>query len=104
MCTPKIVLKKLAHGGVHHQHLPVIVYVITPGDRTLRVWDVKKPFMAQVVIPAHDAEILCCDWCKYDPVKYRTCISMLGGVNCICICMYWKFVKKIATIYFPFQI
>lgn len=40
-----------------------------PGDGTLRVWDSGKPHMAQVVIPAHQAEVLTCDWSKYDQVS-----------------------------------
>ncbi|XP_064412120.1 peroxisomal biogenesis factor 7 isoform X2 [Latimeria chalumnae] len=35
------------------------------GDHTLRVWDVKSAG-ARLVIPGHQAEILSCDWCKYD--------------------------------------
>ncbi|CAH1798363.1 unnamed protein product [Owenia fusiformis] len=47
------------------------------GDRTLRVWDVKKPYMAQVTIPAHDSEILTCDWSKYDQH-----LMITGAVDC----------------------
>ncbi|CAB1340251.1 unnamed protein product [Coregonus sp. 'balchen'] len=34
-------------------------------DGTLRVWDVKTG-RCRLAIPAHKAEILSCDWCKYD--------------------------------------
>lgn len=36
------------------------------GDRTLRVWDVRKPYMSGIVISGHASEILSCDWSKYD--------------------------------------
>ena len=39
------------------------------GDQTLRVWDVRKLYMAQVIIPAHSSEVLSCDWSKYDQVS-----------------------------------
>ncbi|TNM94562.1 hypothetical protein fugu_017321 [Takifugu bimaculatus] len=35
------------------------------GDGTLRVWDVKRA-ACRLAVPAHQAEILTCDWCKYD--------------------------------------
>ncbi|GAA6105001.1 peroxisomal targeting signal 2 receptor-like [Tachysurus ichikawai] len=38
---------------------------VFPGDGTLRVWDVKAG-SCRLAIPAHKAEILSCDWCKYD--------------------------------------
>lgn len=37
------------------------------GDGTLRVWDVKSA-LCRLAVPAHKAEILSCDWCKYDQV------------------------------------
>lgn len=40
---------------------------VFPGDGTLRVWDVKAG-ACRLAIPAHKAEILSCDWCKYDQV------------------------------------
>ncbi len=39
------------------------------GDGTVRVWDSSKTYMAQMVIPAHQAEVLTCDWSKYDQVQ-----------------------------------
>ena len=38
------------------------------GDQSLRVWDRRTAF-PQIVIPAHNAEILTCDWSKYDQVQ-----------------------------------
>lgn len=43
-------------------------FLFVSGDQTLRVWDVKSPGV-KLVIPAHQAEILSCDWCKYDEVQ-----------------------------------
>lgn len=37
------------------------------GDGTLRIWDVKRA-ACRLAVPAHNAEILTCDWCKYDQV------------------------------------
>lgn len=45
-----------------------LLFVIL-GDQTLRLWDVRKPDFPINVIPAHNAEILTCDWSKYDQVK-----------------------------------
>lgn len=40
---------------------------LSPGDQTLRIWDVKTTGV-RTVVPAHQAEILSCDWCKYNEV------------------------------------
>lgn len=45
------------------------------GDGTLRIWDVKSA-ACRLAVPAHRAEILSCDWCKYDQVT-RQMWSML---------------------------
>lgn len=42
-------------------------FLLVSGDQTLRIWDVKTPGV-KLVIPAHQAEVLSCDWCKYDEV------------------------------------
>ena len=44
------------------------VFSVLLVDGTLRVWDVKSA-TCRLAIPAHKAEILSCDWCKYDQVK-----------------------------------
>ncbi|KTF93886.1 hypothetical protein cypCar_00004692 [Cyprinus carpio] len=46
------------------------------GDGTLRVWDVKGG-SCRLAVPAHRAEILSCDWCKYDQN-----ILVTGAVDC----------------------
>lgn len=46
------------------------------GDQSLRVWDRRTGF-PQIVIPAHNAEILTCDWSKYDQNTIFT-----GSVDC----------------------
>ncbi|XP_065488933.1 peroxisomal biogenesis factor 7 isoform X3 [Caloenas nicobarica] len=63
LCTLK------GHEGVIYStiwspHIPGC-FASASGDQTLRVWDVKAPGV-KLVIPAHQAEILSCDWCKYD--------------------------------------
>ncbi|XP_014677684.1 PREDICTED: peroxisomal targeting signal 2 receptor-like isoform X2 [Priapulus caudatus] len=55
----------IVYSGVWSPRIPGCI-ASTSGDQTLRVWDIKRPHMACIVIPAHDAEVLCCDWCKYD--------------------------------------
>ena len=45
------------------------------GDQTLRIWDSKKSYMAQMVIPAHNSEIITCDWSKYDQVREERTIE-----------------------------
>ncbi|KAK2148633.1 hypothetical protein LSH36_488g03053 [Paralvinella palmiformis] len=57
-------------------HIPGC-FASVSGDHTLRVWDTKKPYMAQIVIPAHEGEVLTCDWCKYDQNLLAT-----GSVDC----------------------
>ncbi|KAK1889401.1 Peroxisomal targeting signal 2 receptor [Dissostichus eleginoides] len=50
------------------------------GDGTLRIWDVKSA-ACRLAIPAHKAEILSCDWCKYDQNIVAT-----GSVDCsVCV-------------------
>ncbi|XP_051954431.1 peroxisomal targeting signal 2 receptor-like [Xyrauchen texanus] len=46
------------------------------GDGTLRVWDVKAG-SCRLAIPAHKAEILSFDWCKYDQN-----VLVTGSVDC----------------------
>ncbi|KAJ8396267.1 hypothetical protein AAFF_G00021340 [Aldrovandia affinis] len=45
-------------------------------DGTLRVWDAKAG-TSKLVIPAHKAEVLSCDWCKYDQN-----VIVTGAVDC----------------------
>nr|XP_029138699.1 peroxisomal targeting signal 2 receptor-like [Labrus bergylta] len=53
---------------------------VSTGDGTLRVWDVKAA-ACRLTIPAHKAEILSCDWCKYDQNIVAT-----GSVDCsVCV-------------------
>ena len=37
------------------------------GDHSVRIWD-RRTAYPQVVIAAHNAEVLTCDWSKYDQV------------------------------------
>ncbi|KAM5166544.1 peroxisomal biogenesis factor 7 isoform 2-T2 [Callospermophilus lateralis] len=46
------------------------------GDQTLRIWDMKATGV-RIVIPAHQTEILSCDWCKYNENLLVT-----GAVDC----------------------
>ena len=50
---------------------------IFAGDHTLRIWDMKKSYMPQIVIPAHNEEILSCDWSKYDRVRLLNTTMLL---------------------------
>ena len=40
------------------------------GDETIRIWNSNTPNPVQV-IPGGGAEILTCDWTKYDQVKFK---------------------------------
>ena len=44
------------------------MFCFDTGDHTLRIWDIKRPQSARIVIPAGNAEIITCDWNKYDQV------------------------------------
>ncbi|VDI20948.1 Hypothetical predicted protein [Mytilus galloprovincialis] len=57
-------------------HIPGC-FASASGDQTLRIWDVRKPEFPSNVIPAHNAEILTCDWSKYDQN-----IVFTGSVDC----------------------
>ncbi|XP_033099187.1 peroxisomal targeting signal 2 receptor-like [Anneissia japonica] len=46
-------------------HIPRC-FASASGDKTLRIWDTRKPYEARMVIPACNAEVLTCDWCKYN--------------------------------------
>jgi peroxin-7 len=50
------------------------------GDHTVRVWDTRKPNVAQLVITGHVTEVLSCDWCKYDQNILATA-STDGGLR-----------------------
>ena len=36
------------------------------GDGTLKIWNSLMPQQPTLSVRAHDAEVLSCDWCKYD--------------------------------------
>uniref|UniRef100_A0A8C7T7S2 Peroxin-7 n=1 Tax=Oncorhynchus mykiss TaxID=8022 RepID=A0A8C7T7S2_ONCMY len=60
-------------------HIPGC-FASASGDGTLRVWDVKTG-RCRLAIPAHKAEILSCDWCKYDQN-----VIVTGAVDCsLCV-------------------
>mgnify|MGYP000172734378 CR=1 FL=1 len=40
---------------------------IITGDQTVCIWD-RRTALPQFSIPAHQAEVLTCDWNKYDQV------------------------------------
>ncbi|KAI4325565.1 hypothetical protein MLD38_030950 [Melastoma candidum] len=53
----------------HPRHADV--FASASGDRTVRIWDVRDP-NSTLVVPAHDHEILTCDWNKYDECVLAT--------------------------------
>uniref|UniRef100_A0A667YK41 Peroxin-7 n=1 Tax=Myripristis murdjan TaxID=586833 RepID=A0A667YK41_9TELE len=60
-------------------HIPGC-FASASGDGTLRVWDVKSA-VCRLAVPAHKAEILSCDWCKYDQN-----VLVTGSVDCsVCV-------------------
>lgn len=68
---------------------------VAVGDGTLRVWDVKAG-SCRLAIPAHRAEALSCDWCKYDQVS----ISSIQFIDCLWAQMGFEFQNTVYdTIY-----
>ncbi|KAL3882792.1 hypothetical protein ACJMK2_029099 [Sinanodonta woodiana] len=55
----------IVYSVVWSPHIPGC-FASASGDHTLRIWDARQPQFAQTVIPAHNAEVLTCDWCRYD--------------------------------------
>ncbi|XP_002735592.1 peroxisomal targeting signal 2 receptor-like [Saccoglossus kowalevskii] len=55
----------VVYSAIWSPHIPMC-FASTSGDRTVRVWDIKKPQMANLVIATGNAEVLTCDWSKYD--------------------------------------
>jgi WD40 repeat protein len=41
-------------------------FLVVVGDGTLKVWNTHMPQHPSMSLRAHDAEVLSCDWCKYD--------------------------------------
>lgn len=67
------------YSTVWSPHIPGC-FASASGDGTLRVWDVKTG-RCRLAIPAHKAEILSCDWCKYDQN-----VIVTGAVDCsLCV-------------------
>ncbi|KAK1796144.1 hypothetical protein P4O66_009227 [Electrophorus voltai] len=67
------------YSTVWSPHIPAC-FASTSGDGMLRVWDVKAG-SCQLAIPAHKAEILSCDWCKYDQS-----VVVTGAIDCsLCV-------------------
>ncbi|KAE8602125.1 hypothetical protein XENTR_v10013890 [Xenopus tropicalis] len=56
--------ENIIYSTIWSPHIPGC-FASASGDQSLRIWDMKTP-VSKVVIPAHQAEILSCDWCKYD--------------------------------------
>ncbi|TNM94555.1 hypothetical protein fugu_017314 [Takifugu bimaculatus] len=54
----------VVYSTIWSPHIPGC-FASVSGDGTLRVWDVKRA-ACRLAVPAHQAEILTCDWCKYD--------------------------------------
>uniref|UniRef100_A0A674P771 Peroxin-7 n=1 Tax=Takifugu rubripes TaxID=31033 RepID=A0A674P771_TAKRU len=65
----------VVYSTIWSPHIPGC-FASVSGDGTLRVWDVKRA-ACRLAVPAHQAEILTCDWCKYDQNIIAT-----GSVDC----------------------
>ncbi|XP_038059236.1 peroxisomal targeting signal 2 receptor-like [Patiria miniata] len=55
----------IVYSAMWSPHVPGC-FATASGDHTLRLWDMKSPQAARMVIPATNCEIITCDWCKYD--------------------------------------
>lgn len=52
--------------------IPIPIPIPT-GDCTLRVWDMHVPTPCVCAVPAHEADVLTCDWSKYNEVSMCGC-------------------------------
>nr|KAF6462726.1 peroxisomal biogenesis factor 7 [Molossus molossus] len=67
--------ESVIYSTIWSPHIPGC-FASTSGDHTLRIWDAKTAGV-RIVVPAHQAEILTCDWCKYNENLLVT-----GAVDC----------------------
>uniref|UniRef100_A0A5F9CUV9 Peroxin-7 n=1 Tax=Oryctolagus cuniculus TaxID=9986 RepID=A0A5F9CUV9_RABIT len=67
--------ESVIYSTIWSPHIPGC-FASASGDQTLRIWDVKTTGV-RIVIPAHQAEVLSCDWCKYNENLLVT-----GAVDC----------------------
>uniref|UniRef100_A0A452VH79 Peroxin-7 n=1 Tax=Ursus maritimus TaxID=29073 RepID=A0A452VH79_URSMA len=67
--------ESVIYSTIWSPHIPGC-FASASGDQTLRIWDVKSTGV-RIVVPAHHAEILSCDWCKYNENLLVT-----GAVDC----------------------
>lgn len=51
------------------------VFATASGDCTVKVWDNRQPF-STLTLPAHEYEVLSCDW-----NKYNDCVLATGSVD-----------------------
>ena len=62
------------------------------GDCTLRVWDMHIPTPCVCAVPAHEADVLTCDWNKYNEVHVTQsscwCVCVCGVCVCVCVCVH----------------
>ena len=47
------------------------MFLSASGDTTLRLWDLRQP-TPTLIVPAHQHEVLCADWCKYNDCQVAT--------------------------------
>ncbi|XP_063954333.1 peroxisomal targeting signal 2 receptor-like [Lytechinus pictus] len=52
-------------------------FASSSGDGSLCVWDIRKPQKPRFLIPVSKADVISCDWCKYDQN-----IIVAGSVDC----------------------
>ncbi|XP_077145402.1 peroxisomal biogenesis factor 7 isoform X2 [Ranitomeya variabilis] len=82
--------ENIVYSTIWSPHIPGC-FASASGDQTLRIWDVKTP-VSKLVIPAHQAEILSCDWCKYDEFSPFHA-SILGSCSYDFTVRLWDFSK-----------
>uniref|UniRef100_A0A8C0WEU5 Peroxin-7 n=1 Tax=Castor canadensis TaxID=51338 RepID=A0A8C0WEU5_CASCN len=67
--------ESVIYSTIWSPHIPGC-FASASGDQTLRIWD-RRAAGVRIVVPAHQAEILSCDWCKYNENLLVT-----GAVDC----------------------
>ncbi|KAF4024602.1 hypothetical protein G4228_016722 [Cervus hanglu yarkandensis] len=82
--------ESVIYSTIWSPHIPGC-FASSSGDQTLRIWDVKTTGV-RIVVPAHQAEILSCDWCKYNEFSPFHA-SVLASCSYDFTVRFWNFSK-----------
>lgn len=74
-CSPHTPIHTCRRAAERRNPQQADVFLSASGDCSLKVWDVRQPG-SSLTLRAHDAEVLCADWCKYND-----CLVATGSVD-----------------------